>query len=198
MLSNFIVAILLIAIIILAILCTKLYKKVSMLSTSSKDGISNVQKSIDVIQDDNISEIKNEQDTAIASEIDNLKKANIYLSEENNKLKNEIDDYKETIKNIKIAASSYSDKTLKSICLLVNGIKHGEERVYFKGSSSLNKIKNWNKGILDGNSVTFYKTGEKYIKTNYKNNKLNGNYIVYNKDGSIKESCLYENGVKNE
>lgn len=184
--SNLIIVILLLVIIILAIFCLKLYKKISMLNTSSQDSNSNVQKSIDINQDGSVAEQ--------SAPIDNLNKTNLSLSEENDKLKNEIENYKETIKNIKIASSSYSDKTLKSSYILSNGVKNGEERLYFKGNAILNKIKNWNKGTLEGTCITYYKTGEKYIESDYKEGNLNGNYTVYNKDGSIKLCFQYKNG----
>lgn len=183
MIIKYTIAILLLIIILLMIFCAKLYYKLSKLREFSKNSINYEQKSLVAKSNvDNAIQDNAQKDLESNLEIENLRK--------------EIDVYKAMCSNIQIATSLYSDKTLKSVCLSVNGYKNGEERIYFKGSAFLNKIRNWNKGVLDGISTTFYKTGEKYIEANYKEGKLNENYIVYNKDGSIKESYLYKNGER--
>ena len=147
-----------------------------------------LQKSVNAAQN----EVNN-----LSSRLNNVEKLEI----ENVNLKNKIDallqeikEYKIKISSIKNGVSLYSDKTIKSTFLFANGVKIGEERIYFKGYSLLNKIKNWENGILNGLSTTFYKTGERYIEANYKNGKLDGSYVVYEKDGSIIANYKYANG----
>ncbi len=130
--------------------------------------------------------------------LENLETENKNLTDKINIQTKEIEEYKIKINSIKNQISRFSDKSLKSTFLFANGQKEGEEKIFFKGEALLNKIKNWHDGILEGPSTVFYKTGEKYIEMYYKNGKIDGSYIVYNKDGSIKETYSYKDGVAYE
>jgi len=70
-----------------------------------------------------------------------------------------------------------------------------KKETFFYRNGQKNKIKNWKKGVLEGQTLVFYPTGEKYIESNYKKGKLNGPYTVFAKDGSVLESFTYNEGV---
>ncbi|MGC8701319.1 MAG: toxin-antitoxin system YwqK family antitoxin, partial [Thermoplasmata archaeon] len=40
----------------------------------------------------------------------------------------------------------------------------------------------------------YYENGNIHMKANYKNNKLDGEFIVYDKNGEIKEHRIYKDG----
>ncbi|KAA6337999.1 putative antitoxin YwqK [termite gut metagenome] len=44
--------------------------------------------------------------------------------------------------------------------------KHGVENVFYK-TGELNKKKKWNKGLLQGKTITYFKNGEKYVIEKY-------------------------------
>ena len=85
------------------------------------------------------------------------------------------DDKKESLTQQK---TTYKNNQLKSIYYLFNGIKNEKETFYYK-SGKLNKEQNWCNSLLEGISKTYYKSCELYILANYKNGKLDGDYIVY-------------------
>jgi hypothetical protein len=52
------------------------------------------------------------------------------------------------------------------------GNKHGQEKVYYR-NGKLNKVQNWQNGILHGEAITYYPDGSVvYIKANYENGNL--------------------------
>jgi antitoxin component YwqK of YwqJK toxin-antitoxin module len=90
----------------------------------------------------------------------------------------------------------YKTGELKCLYYLKKDKKIGKEIIYYR-TGEINKVKNWNKkGELYGESIVFYRTGKKYIVLNYRNNKLDGEYTVYNEDGSVLESHNYSDGGK--
>ncbi len=222
MLSKFILFILIITVIVLLIFCTKLYlqiknmgkksnigiddRTIQKIDLSSNTGVSTSQEdcstlikeknSLQSCYDEKLKEIENLNNQI--KNLENLETENKNLIDKINIQTKEIEEYKNKIKTIKNQISLFSDKSLKSTFLFANGQKEGEEKIFFKGEAFLNKIKNWHDGILEGPSTVFYKTGEKYIEMYYKDGKIDGNYIVYNKDGSIKETYSYKDGVAHE
>lgn len=68
----------------------------------------------------------------------------------------------------------------------IRGRKIGIEKVYFR-SGKLNKIKHYRNGILQGESVTFYESGAKYIVTSYVKGEQQYPYAIYEENGALKE-----------
>jgi antitoxin component YwqK of YwqJK toxin-antitoxin module len=89
----------------------------------------------------------------------------------------------------------YKSKELKHIYFEIEKIGKVKDETFFYRNGKINKIKTWKNGILEGQTITFYPTGEKYIESNYSNGKLNGPYTVFSKSGSVLESFNYDDGV---
>lgn len=51
-------------------------------------------------------------------------------------------------------------------------------------------------GHLNGEYKSWWHNGNKCIETTYKDDKIHGDYLYWNEDGTLKEKSVYENGVK--
>lgn len=90
----------------------------------------------------------------------------------------------------------YNDKKVKRIYDWSPKIGFvGKDTYYFRNESK-NKVQKWSKNKLEGEAITYYQTGEVYIKSNYFEGSLHGDYIVYNQDGSRVTQYKYEKGKK--
>ena len=94
------------------------------------------------------------------------------------------------IENKKEFYQPSSDK-LKSIYTLIDGAKHGEERI-FHADGRLSQIRNWTQGILNGWSINYTETGEIFFKTFYINGIPQTPYTPKNNDDDIFEEYLKE------
>lgn len=83
-----------------------------------------------------------------------------------------------------------NDKVKSRYYINKKGIREGVHSFYFR-NGKLNKEMNWLNNHLQGNSVIYYATGEKYIEANYNEGKLDGAYNVYSKGGNIIWSATY-------
>lgn len=75
-------------------------------------------------------------------------------------------------------------KTRLSDNTIVDEFVDGEEK-YFYPSGALNRQNNWRDGKLEGNFIVYYEDGGVYITGSYKHNKLNSHYMVYNKNKEL-------------
>lgn len=80
-----------------------------------------------------------------------------------------------------------------------NGELDGLERVYLLNGNmgqniNINKERSWKEGKLEGVEIIFYDTGERYIEKKYKNNLLDGDYIVFSPKGEVLEKYIYQEG----
>jgi antitoxin component YwqK of YwqJK toxin-antitoxin module len=48
----------------------------------------------------------------------------------------------------------------------------------------------------NGEYKSWWHNGNKCIETTYKDDKIHGDYLYWNEDGTLKEKCVYENGEK--
>ena len=71
--------------------------------------------------------------------------------------------------------------------------KHGVEKFYFR-DGKLNKIRTWEKGILQGTETIYYESKKVYIEKNFLNGFLHGEYIVYDTNGELLKKIIYEKG----
>ncbi|TAG55780.1 MAG: toxin-antitoxin system YwqK family antitoxin [Cytophagales bacterium] len=76
-----------------------------------------------------------------------------------------------------------------------NGKYHSEWKYYHESNGKIQKIENWNLGVLHGESREYYPNEkiEKYFK--YKNGVYHGLHYAYFEDGSIKKKGYYLNGL---
>ena len=51
-------------------------------------------------------------------------------------------------------------------------------------------------GKWNGEYNSWWHNGNKCIETTYKDDKIHGDYLYWNEDGTLKEKCVYENGEK--
>lgn len=84
-----------------------------------------------------------------------------------------------------------NDKIRSRYFINKKGIREGLHTFYFR-NGNVNKESNWLNNQLNGASVVFYVSGEKYIDANYKYGKLDGDYKVYSKEGKIIWSATYK------
>ncbi|MDG0963518.1 MAG: hypothetical protein P8O23_00525 [Opitutales bacterium] len=63
-----------------------------------------------------------------------------------------------------------------------------------RNSTTSSTTQNFSRGMLNGVSVKKSKDGS-WVKAHYKNGRLNGDMIFYNKTGKIRTILKYENGV---
>ena len=79
----------------------------------------------------------------------------------------------------------------------IDGVKNGLELFYY-GDGKLNKEKHWVEDRLEGEAVTYFENGEKYIIANYNNGLLHGDYFVYGTDGKVMQRYTYDSGKRIE
>ncbi|MCX6231818.1 MAG: LytTR family transcriptional regulator DNA-binding domain-containing protein [Bacteroidetes bacterium] len=72
-------------------------------------------------------------------------------------------------------------------------LKNGEWKTYYEDGSLMDKT-NWKNGKKDGPWEQTYSGGS--LKTQFNNNKLEGNYQVFNPDGRIRYIGKYVNNLK--
>lgn len=75
----------------------------------------------------------------------------------------------------------------------ISGVKNGDELFYYK-DGILNKQNHWVANKLEGQSITYFENGDKYIFANYLKGLLHGDYIVYSTNKKIIKTYIYENG----
>jgi antitoxin component YwqK of YwqJK toxin-antitoxin module len=115
-----------------------------------------------------------------------------------------------------IIKTYYDDNiTVKEVYQVVNGLKQGEYKGYYK-SGALKKlgyyiddkldgkyeeyfhngktyfIENFKNGIQVGEYLKYYNTGQLKISSNYENNELNGKYESYHMNGDMNMICHYK------
>lgn len=62
------------------------------------------------------------------------------------------------------------------------GEKNGKEILYDRDGKK-NKVSHWVNGVREGDFTVYWSNGKPYIKGTYRNGKLWGHYIVYDKTG---------------
>ncbi len=77
----------------------------------------------------------------------------------------------------------------------INEIKYGPES-FFYADGKLNKQKHWVADKLEGQSITYFENGKKYIMANYANGLLHGDYIIQSIEGKVTQKYQYENGTR--
>ena len=89
----------------------------------------------------------------------------------------------------------YDNKKIRHTYFLdKNGYRKGLEKFYFR-SGQINKELNWIDNHLNGECKIYYSTGELYIISHYKNDLLEGDYIVYDKKQKVIKHDIYQKGV---
>lgn len=78
---------------------------------------------------------------------------------------------------------------------LINGEKNGVWK-FFNNQDILVKVSNYNNGLLDGVTTSYYPTGSVYSVGYYKNGIPNGNMSAFYEDGKLNFSDNYHNGKK--
>lgn len=96
----------------------------------------------------------------------------------------------------------WSSGLLKIQSCYKNHKLHGEyyewhEKGNFYPNSRLKIYVNYTNGLKNGNYLEWWQNGIIRIKAYYKNDVLDGEYLVFNKDGSRSEEIRYILGVKN-
>ena len=84
-------------------------------------------------------------------------------------------------------------KNLKRIYFTKRGIMCGEDIFYYP-TGETNKVQNWVNGKKEGPFVVYHKNGKKYIVGNYQDGMYSGNCSVYDKDGKLFNEYKYEAG----
>ncbi|WP_026450328.1 toxin-antitoxin system YwqK family antitoxin [Aequorivita capsosiphonis] len=117
-----------------------------------------------------------------------------------------------------------ASKDTLEISKIKNGKKHGVQKL-FRGNGNLSAIAHFKKGLLSGKKEYFQRDGSRQIiehyksipkddksvldgvrkvyqndevlvdKTNYKNGKKDGQYWLYNPNGSLREKGRFKNGL---
>lgn len=74
-----------------------------------------------------------------------------------------------------------------------NGLADGKLTYYYEGK--LSRVYSYETGVKNGAYKQYYMgTNELHTTGNYKNGELDGHYVVFNEDGSVKETRLFKNG----
>lgn len=81
-------------------------------------------------------------------------------------------------------------KNLKRIYFTKRGIMCGEDIFYYP-TGEKNKVQNWVNGKKEGPFVVYHKNGNEYIIGNYQDGVYSGNYSVYDKDGKLLKEYEY-------
>lgn len=80
---------------------------------------------------------------------------------------------------------------------LVNKMPEGTWKYYHYQSTNIMSIENYKNGILDGEKIVYYKNGQIAEKTFYKNGLRNGKYYRFGENGNPIEESEYKNGELN-
>lgn len=72
---------------------------------------------------------------------------------------------------------------------------HGVVTYYFPNETIFKKV-TFKKGMMDGNYLEYYKTGELKENGRYDKGKRDGSWKLYNKSGKIKTKGTYKEGEK--
>jgi antitoxin component YwqK of YwqJK toxin-antitoxin module len=97
--------------------------------------------------------------------------------------------------------------TLKVDTMVINGIAdlsvEAEKSFIFNGvckaydkEGNISAIIHYEKGELEGSSITFYPNGKIAKSVCYKNNLLEGSFLIYQQDGQLLEDTQYLKGKK--
>jgi len=79
----------------------------------------------------------------------------------------------------------YEDgRAVKFLYECVGNDKDGKEELYYP-SGKLNRVRNWKRGVLDGEMIVYHSNGNVYIRGNYKNGSLVGEYTVFKDNGNL-------------
>ena len=89
----------------------------------------------------------------------------------------------------------YYNDIVKILCYYSNNKLNGTY-IEFNYDKTINKVSNYNNGILDGEEIHYY---EYYGKTSirksfYVNGKVHGKSKLYNGDGKLEWTIIYDNG----
>ena len=94
--------------------------------------------------------------------------------------------------NSKVLKEFYDTGVLRKICYKDNRSSH---EIFLYDSGIINKEQNLNDKKLNGKIIIYYPDGKtQYIGKEYKNNKLNGSFIIYDKTNKILRKILYNKG----
>lgn len=91
---------------------------------------------------------------------------------------------KETAERTKKTEYYDDNRSVKLLYECIGNKKDGKEELYYP-SGKLNRVRNWNHGILDGEMIVYFSNGSIYIKASYKNGALVGDYTVYRENGDL-------------
>ena len=100
--------------------------------------------------------------------------------------------------NIEIKEGEYKEyynDILKVLCYYTNNKLNGKY-IIFNYDKTINKVSNYNNGILEGEEIQYYDHFDKRSmrKSYYNNGKLHGKSKLYNGDGQLEWSIIYDNG----
>jgi len=89
---------------------------------------------------------------------------------------------------------SYYDQSLKAIENYEGGIKQGMSVSYYPTGQTAQELK-WNNGIKDGAWKQYFDNGIIKLQAIFKNGKLHGDYRVYHSNGKTYVEGQYNNGL---
>ena len=75
-----------------------------------------------------------------------------------------------------------------------NKKREGSWRYYHNNSDKLMMIEHYERGLLQGEKLTYYDTGKLAEKAEYDAGKLNGKKLLYSEKGVVLEDLTYVNG----
>lgn len=89
----------------------------------------------------------------------------------------------------------YGSGNLKAELVYESGVLNGECKWYRNSENKvLAKVQNFNFGILDGDAISYFSSGEKRVKETYSLGKKNGDYLEWYQNGAIKIKTKYADG----
>lgn len=91
---------------------------------------------------------------------------------------------------------SEKDGSLVLVEYYDNGFLNGESVVYFSGTQNVIEKTSYVNGVKHGPYKKYYDDGLPMVDANYKNDKLDGVFILYYHTGAPKEEGSFKDGIK--
>lgn len=105
-----------------------------------------------------------------------------------------IKEYNTKNDSIKVSFFATSGK-LESKGMMIGKNREGKWQYFFSDGKTLMSVENYKNDLLEGEFIVYYKNGKITEISNYKNGKLHGNRKRFADDGHIVEDLNYENGI---
>jgi len=76
----------------------------------------------------------------------------------------------------------------------VDGLKHGEEKAYYK-SGALRSVGHWSNGLIDGITEVYFEDGSLMIRMNFVDGMREGKAVVYYQSGQLAVESYFKNDL---